>query len=497
MECMLMRMNDLKETWNSDTFNVLSIKTRNLSNENLLMYIRGEWSSVDASLQAQNKINYQSYVSHNTCLEALNLSPDLCHRSLQKLFNDTHLVNAHSGKQLWELRFKERNKRSISIGLVVAYNLDQFINTSHSDPICTKRDDYVLPSGIIYLGLLSLDMTDAYAEIGNELIKHLYECFPEGSALVLQTRLLNHESIRFYLNLGFLPISMPFSINAEYAQTEHDWLTLMRPHTTHDPLPAGFPGVVMTSDDLLEDMEMSREDFRDFMGEKIDTLLARIDRFSECSHVQQETAEQTLGKDDLPLIALKEDCSYLKPYTHAMHNYRLSLLRKADALKFERELVWAAGNGDLYRVYTLLYQEEIDPNATNESGATALTQAIFGGCSNDSIIELLLTKKASVNLATKKGLTSLMLTAFRGYDTIVSRLLLQEDIDINATDSFGNTALERAIRGGHRSCIDLLLKAGAKEKIEKEVTHTKSFYASWTKSSQDRLKTVAKSGATY
>ncbi len=491
MECMLMHINDFKEAGNSNVSNVLSIKTRNLSNENLLMYIRGEWCSADASPQIQNKISYQSYALHNTCLEALNFNPDLCHRSLQKLFNDTHLVNAHSGKQLWELRFKERNKRSISIGLIVAYNLDQFINTNHSDPICTKRDGYVLPSGIIYLGILSLDMTDAYTEIGNELIKHLYECFPEGSALVLQTRLLNHESIRFYLSLGFLPISMPFSINTEYAQTEHDWLTFMRPHTTHDPLPAGFPGVVMTSNDLLEDMEMSREDFRDFMGEKIDTLLARIDHFSEYPPMQKEIATQALREEDLSSIALKEDRSYSKPYTHAMHNYRLSLLRKADAWKFERELVWAAGNGDLYRVYTLLHQEEINPNATNESGATALTQAIFGGSSNDSIIELLLTKKASVNLATKKGLTPLMLAAFRGYDTIVARLL-QEDIDINATDSFGNTALERAIRGGHRSCIDLLLKAGAKEKISKEGVHTKICYASRTKLYQDRLKTVTR-----
>lgn len=451
-------------TTNSSVFKnnqTLLSKTIMLKEDNYIIFEYGACkNAVDFNAENDSPPSYVPKALHEN--KATPMSR-FCRMSLHKVFNDDHLKNNHPGKHLWELSFKAKNKFKTNVGLIAAYELDHMVKDSGQNSICTSEGDYVIPAGVMYLGLLSLDMTDEYLEIGKELLHHMQECFPHSTGFVVQTRLLNHETIRFYLNLGFLPVAMPFSINTAYMDTEQDWLTLVLPNTNDSQLPEKFPGYVMSSDDLMEDMEMSKENFIDLIGEKIDTLLARIDSYAlYANHNRNEDIDTAAIYQENRTIATAHP---RKPYTHAMHNYRLDLLRKSDAKKFERELVWAAGNGDLYRVYTLLFQEDVNPDARNESGVTALIQAIFGGNDNYGVVELLLTKRANVNIGTTKGLTPLMLAAFRGYDDIVN-YLIQEGSYVNMKDQFGNTALDYAFRGGHNGCVNALVKVGAKKRPE-------------------------------
>ncbi|XP_047954448.1 potassium channel SKOR-like isoform X1 [Salvia hispanica] len=63
------------------------------------------------------------------------------------------------------------------------------------------------------------------------------------------------------------------------------------------------------------------------------------------------------------------------------------------------------------------------------------------------------------------GRTALHLAASRGYEDI-TLFLIQECVDINAEDNFGNTPLLEAIKNGHDKVASLLYKEGAMVKID-------------------------------
>ncbi|KAL1540741.1 potassium channel SKOR-like isoform X2 [Salvia divinorum] len=63
------------------------------------------------------------------------------------------------------------------------------------------------------------------------------------------------------------------------------------------------------------------------------------------------------------------------------------------------------------------------------------------------------------------GRTALHLAASRGYEDI-TLFLIQERVDINAEDNFGNTPLLEAIKNGHDKVASLLYKEGAILKID-------------------------------
>lgn len=61
-----------------------------------------------------------------------------------------------------------------------------------------------------------------------------------------------------------------------------------------------------------------------------------------------------------------------------------------------------------------------------------------------------------------------MIAASRG-DTAEARRLVEAGEEINAADSFGNTALLYAARGGHAEAVELLLQNGADVRIKNQL----------------------------
>ena len=68
-------------------------------------------------------------------------------------------------------------------------------------------------------------------------------------------------------------------------------------------------------------------------------------------------------------------------------------------------------------------------------------------------------KGAAVDKRNTYGWTPVMQASRHGHTNIIS-LILQHQIDINATTSFGVTALTLAARGGHLQVVRLLVEAG-------------------------------------
>ncbi|KAL1566752.1 potassium channel SKOR-like [Salvia divinorum] len=106
----------------------------------------------------------------------------------------------------------------------------------------------------------------------------------------------------------------------------------------------------------------------------------------------------------------------------------------------------AAFCGDLFQLKSLI-RSGADPNKKDYSGNTApyVIHAYF-------LLILLFPPFYH-------------LTALRGYEDI-TLFLIQESVDINAEDNFGNTPLLEAIKNGHDKVASLLSKKGAKLKID-------------------------------
>lgn len=74
-------------------------------------------------------------------------------------------------------------------------------------------------------------------------------------------------------------------------------------------------------------------------------------------------------------------------------------------------------------------------------------------------LDVLLKKGAQVNATAKNSSrTPLHLAAHFGHVKIIQRLLMEKDLDINATDQQGMTALHAAISRGNKEICDVLLK---------------------------------------
>ena len=117
----------------------------------------------------------------------------------------------------------------------------------------------------------------------------------------------------------------------------------------------------------------------------------------------------------------------------------------------------AASVGDTKRLKsTLGYVRNI--NFLDDSGATALHKAASGGY-ND-IVQLLLTKGASIEAVDKDNDTPLHLAARSGHTSTV-KLLLSKGASIEVTSYYNHTPLHFAANYGHTSIVELLLSKGA------------------------------------
>lgn len=109
-------------------------------------------------------------------------------------------------------------------------------------------------------------------------------------------------------------------------------------------------------------------------------------------------------------------------------------------------LALAAENGHTDVISVLLKQGGTEPNAGNEPIIHPLIAAVSNG--HETAADILLQYNANVNIRENSGQTPLIIAAKKDYTSIVELLAARGDIDIEATDANGRTALMTSHLGG-------------------------------------------------
>jgi uncharacterized protein len=91
---------------------------------------------------------------------------------------------------------------------------------------------------------------------------------------------------------------------------------------------------------------------------------------------------------------------------------------------------------------------------------TALIEAARNGHA-DCVTVLLLAKDVDVDATEKDGYTALIISAEKGYANVVTQLI-SKGADVNAKSNGGVTALWIAIHEGHNDIVNILKAAGAR-----------------------------------
>ena len=131
-----------------------------------------------------------------------------------------------------------------------------------------------------------------------------------------------------------------------------------------------------------------------------------------------------------------------------------------DELDFERGIWQAAYYGDTSKISSFL-NKGTNANIRDASGYTALHYASRNN--HLTTVKQLLSAGACVNVLTKCGRdTPLHRAAYMGHEDVV-RCLLENGADVMLQNEDGQTALHKAVIGGHVRVVGLLVKAGVEE----------------------------------
>ena len=121
-------------------------------------------------------------------------------------------------------------------------------------------------------------------------------------------------------------------------------------------------------------------------------------------------------------------------------------------------LVGASKNGDVKAIRALLLQANVDVNAPEPDGSTALHWAAHRG--DLTAVDLLLRAGARAAVANRYGVTPLSLAAANGNPAVIARLL-ESGANPNTTVAGGETVLMTAARAGRLEAVRGLVDAGA------------------------------------
>ncbi|KAK7575808.1 hypothetical protein V9T40_012094 [Parthenolecanium corni] len=122
-------------------------------------------------------------------------------------------------------------------------------------------------------------------------------------------------------------------------------------------------------------------------------------------------------------------------------------------------LILAASAGRTQTVKILL-NAGAEVNSVNEGGHSALQYSASKGWKE--IVEVLVTNGADLNIQDSQGASALHRAASKGVTAIVSYLLeCDRPINVNSTDSYGNTPLHLAAEEERADEVQMLLQHGA------------------------------------
>jgi len=123
-------------------------------------------------------------------------------------------------------------------------------------------------------------------------------------------------------------------------------------------------------------------------------------------------------------------------------------------------LMWAVSDAAKVRV---LIERGADVNAVSENGRSALLLAAMSDQSA-SVVRLLLSHKANPLVMDKDRFTVLM-TAAMGGDTDTIAQVLNTDVNVNAANAIGDTALMMAVTTGNVEAVRQLIARGAQVNV--------------------------------
>jgi ankyrin repeat protein len=108
----------------------------------------------------------------------------------------------------------------------------------------------------------------------------------------------------------------------------------------------------------------------------------------------------------------------------------------------------------------------LDPNIIDQYGDTSLHLAAYYG--NSVMIKTLLEFNANINVRNHRQVTPLQLAATSGISDAVKALLTGRNLQINAADLEGNTALHQAVSVGNLDMVRALSAQGAKINVRNQ-----------------------------
>jgi len=119
-----------------------------------------------------------------------------------------------------------------------------------------------------------------------------------------------------------------------------------------------------------------------------------------------------------------------------------------------RPIILAAAAGHVNIVKTLLADERLDPNLTDELfGNTALIDASYAG-NSEVVEELVADPRTDINYKTERsGLTALMQAARYGHSKVVRSLVTRSPAGVNIQSGGGCTALMLACMAPHQAVL--------------------------------------------
>lgn len=143
-------------------------------------------------------------------------------------------------------------------------------------------------------------------------------------------------------------------------------------------------------------------------------------------------------------------------------------------LGFSQENIFdASRTGNVERIIELIASKKDTINSIDENGFSPLILAAYRN--NSKCVEFLLSSGANVNYCSPEG-TALHAVCYKG-NIEIATLLLKNNQSINVLNSRGTTCLIYAVQSGNIELVKLLLDRGADKQIADEYKRIPLDYA--------------------